>query len=83
MLEQVQQYLPEIYPFVSAGYSIHSNLYFGKHKLLSEEGVHQGDPLGPLLFSLTMHSVLENLNSELKLAYLDEITLGGNLDVLF
>ncbi len=43
----------------------------------SEEGVHQGDPLGPVLFSLTMHPVLKQLqlqhNKVQVLAYLDDI----------
>ena len=40
----------------------------------------QGDPLGPFLFSLTLHSVLLALKSKFKVFYLDDGTLGGPLD---
>ena len=36
------------------------------HWILSEEGVRQGDPLGPFFFALALQSVLEALSAELK-----------------
>ena len=44
------------------------------------EAVQQGDPLGPLLFCLAVHSVLLNIQSELCVGYLDDITIGGELE---
>ena len=38
----------------------------------------QGDPLGPLLFSLSIHKLCAKLKSELAVFYLDDGTLGGN-----
>ena len=42
----------------------------------------QGDPLGPLLFCLTIHQLCSQLQSELNLFYLDDGTLGGSEEVL-
>jgi len=50
MFESVRELLPEIYPFVLMCYSNASMLRFGPHLIMSDEGVQQGDPLGPLLF---------------------------------
>ena len=48
----------------------------------SQERVHQGDPLGPALFSTAIHSYLSSLqekNSEIKvLAYLNDVFLLGD-----
>ena len=40
----------------------------------------QGDLLGPLLFSLTVHPILKTLKSELRIFYLDDGTMGGKLE---
>jgi hypothetical protein len=47
------------------------------HTVHSEEDVQQGDPLGALLFCLTVHRLLSSLNGNLTLGYLDDFTLGG------
>jgi hypothetical protein len=46
--------------------------------LNSDEGAQQGDPLGPLYFCLTIKELLESMQSELVLGYLDDITLGDD-----
>ena len=51
----------------------------GSHIIESAEGIQQGDPLGPLLFSLTVHHLLGSLGSEFKIFYFDDGTLGGDL----
>lgn len=45
----------------------------------SSEGVQQGNPLGPLLFCITLHQFLISLGSSLQITYLDDITLGGSV----
>ena len=63
-----------------AAYQLPSFLFFGNHIIHSAEGVQQGDPLGPLLFSLTIHDLIGELKSEFKVFYLDDGTLGDTLD---
>ena len=46
-------------------------------QIQSAEGVQQGDPLGPLLFCLSIHQLCSDMKSELCLFYLDDGTLGG------
>ena len=49
---------------------------------MSEEGPQQGDPLGPLLFCLTIHPLLMSFKSELRIGFLDDVTLGGPEEVV-
>ena len=82
ILESTLQLLPEIYTYVHSAYSTASDLYLGEDKIRSDEGVQQGDPLGPLLFCITIQPLLTNCPSELRLGYLDDITLGDKLSSL-
>ena len=79
MLLAVRKLAPELYPLVHSAYSSPSSLFWGDKVILSAEGVQQGDPLGPLLFCLTLHDLISELNSELVLGYLDDVTFGGSL----
>ena len=83
MLEAVRKAAPELLPFVHSAYEKSSSLFCGGSILLSQEGVQQGDPLGPLLFCLTIHPMVLQLRSEFRVFYMDDGTLGGSLpDVL-
>ena len=78
MLEAVQLLCPEIYSFVHSVYAASSNLQWGDRSLSSAEGVQQGDPLGPLLFCLTLQQHNLRLTSDFNVSYLDDVTLGGD-----
>ena len=51
--------------------------------LSAQMGPQQGDPLGPLLFSLPLQPVLHSLESVLTVGFLDDLTLGGEIGVVF
>ena len=78
VLEAARQFIPELFPYVHSCYSSPSFLRFHDCTLLSAEGVQQGDPLGPLLFCLTILPLTQQLKSEFCVFYLDDGTLGGN-----
>ena len=54
--------LPDLYEHVFSLYSQSSPLIFQQgsfnFNLLSQQGVHQGDPLGPALFSIAIQPIL-------------------------
>jgi hypothetical protein len=77
ILEAAASSLPEVYFYIYATYAASSHLIFDNHIIESAEGVQQGDPLGPLLFCLAIQPLLSCCQSELKIGYLDDITLGG------
>ena len=77
VLAAVADSAPDIYKFCHLAYNQTSVLQYGQHIIYSQEGVQQGDPLGSLLFSLTVHPLLSSLSSNLTIGYLDDFTLGG------
>ena len=70
----------ELFQFVYSAYQSPSSLFCGDNVLQSEEGVQQGDPLGPLLFCLTTHPLVTKLTSEFKIFYRDDGTLVGSAE---
>ena len=91
ILKESKKNFPEIYAHVRQMYDRPSTLIYvngqGTVKLQSEEGVHQGDPLGPVLFSAALHpivTVIQNNHPGITLlAYLDDVyVLGPPKDAL-
>ena len=77
MLLAVRELAPALYPFVHSSYSSPSSLFWHNSVLQSAEGVQQGDPLGPLLFCLSIHDLCFQLKSEFNVWYLDDGSVGG------
>ena len=82
VLDAVAEHLPDLLPFVSSSYASPSRLLFGEFVVASGEGVQQGDPLGPLLFCLAIAGVFGAIEGDLVMGYLDDITIGGNVEDL-
>ena len=58
MLHSVLAKAPELLPLAYCSYHHSSLLFFGEFTIPSAEGVQQGDPLGPLLFCLSIHEII-------------------------
>ena len=82
MLEAVARLVPEIYAFCFNAYSCQPIIMFNNSSVVSASGVQQGDPLGPLLFSIALQPLLLMLSSELRVGYLDDVTIGGPIEVV-
>jgi len=70
----------EVYFHLSVWLAYHtsSHLFFGDSIISSATAVQQGDPLGPVLFSLAIHSLASELVSTFNVWYHDDGTLGGS-----
>jgi hypothetical protein len=81
MLTEVAKQVPEIYEFCLFAYCQASILQFNTDVIYSPKcGVQQDDLLGPLLFYLTLHPILQSTISDLSISFLDDLTLGGDLN---
>ena len=85
LLQQIAHQVADIYPHVKQLYGELSSLTYVTSKRLqvlsSSEGVYQGDPLGPALFSATIHPVLCEVltrpDEATRLAYLNDVYVVG------
>ena len=78
MLQKVKEVIPEYLPYISSTYRNPSTLFCGDKTMASNNGVQQGDPLGPMLFCLVVDELAKSLESLLNLWYFDDATLGGS-----
>jgi len=79
ILEAIAARSPEIYCLVHSAYSCEPVLTFGDWEILSREGAQQGDPLGSLQFCEALHPLLCDLQSAVKIGFMDDVTLSGSL----
>ena len=87
MLKTAASSMPGIAAFTNSCYSQHSQLFYDRFVVSSENGIQQGDPLGPLLFSLTLWPIIEKIQESLPellqhSLYLDDGVLVGSEDNL-
>eukprot|EP00661_Eupelagonemidae_sp_cell13_P000534 gene534-3445_t len=87
-LDTVRDKFPQLLHWTRWCYGQKSDLQFGGLRpLSSEEGVQQGDPLGPLLFALAIHPLVERINREVDgldyvQFYLDDGAICGPADAV-
>ena len=89
-LQEVRHRFPTLARWTQWCYASPAHLQFGQHRLASETGVQQGDPLGPLLYAAALHrlaTVLANLEVngmklDMTMFYLDDGALAGDLNLL-
>ena len=81
VLSAVRSDAPELMAWAHFCYASQSPLYCGGHTLWSQQGVQQGNPLGPLFFALAWQRVVSVLPDSLHLNcwYLDDGHLVGPL----
>ena len=82
MLTAVRDLVPMLFPFIHSVYSSPSLLFWGDKIIQSSEGVQQGDPLGSLLFCLSIHHVVCHLKSELCIGYIDDLDVQHDVDLV-
>lgn len=75
MLWEIKNKTPQIYHYLRQCYLKPTFLSFGGSVISSSVGAQQGDPAGPLIFSLAIQPLITQLNAELNIWYLDDGTL--------
>ena len=86
-LEEIDKEIPELSQWARWCYGSKSHLWFHDVTIESSEGVQQGDPLGPLLFSLGLRRITSAIKERfphlaMQLWYLDDGVLIGKRDDL-
>ena len=69
ILDEVADKFPQLYPFALVCYGSDPRMWFGVQEaggyrlrvILSQEGVQQGDPMGPFFFAVVLHLVLREV----------------------
>ena len=78
-LSQIRDLCPSVHHFMLQAYGFDSPLFYGSKRILSRTGLHQGDPLASLAFSLAINPIIRNSNCLFNGWYLDDGALGGEL----
>ena len=86
-LELIAAWVPQLMPFAWLWYSNPSKVFSNEGiQFSSEEGAQQGDHIGNYAFSMVAKFIddrLQELDFALKLFYVNDLLLIGNLDTLF
>ena len=80
VLEAVAEHRPDLLAFCVSAYGAPSQLWMADgRQIISDEGVQQGGPLSPLLFSLALNQPPKDTGAEFISGYLDDVGLGDTV----
>ena len=79
VLDSTADKTPELYRFVYASSPCNPILTFDDKQILSREGFQQGDPLSSSGFCDAVHPTLTSLGSTLRLGFIDDFFLSGEV----
>ena len=65
LIKAAYEFIPGVAAFPNFYYSQHTPLLYNNAIIQSESGVQQGDPLGPLLFSLTLWPIIQKIKTSI------------------
>jgi hypothetical protein len=86
VMDECFTHFPELLEWVKYLYGQHPRLYHPMGEMLSQTGVQQGDPLGPLLFALVLNDTIRSLDPDLCLKfhawYLDDGVFCGSTKMI-
>lgn len=68
--------------FIEQSYKYKSILSYDKNIISSERGIQQGDPLGPLLFCIAIQPIVQSLQSQCNLWYMDDGIIGDEENIV-
>ena len=71
--------MPKLYRFTLATYSSELTLVYGDQKILSREGYQQGDLLSSLEFCESIQPVINEVDSDIEIGFMDDIYLTSDL----
>ena len=77
VMAAIEEFLPSLLPFIHSAHSSSLKLFWEDAEVISAEGVQQGDTIGPLLFCITIHKMVLQMQTAFNVWYLDDGTLGG------
>ena len=81
-LNAVKECFPELLAYSYSSYCTPHVLLFNNEMIKSSEGVQLGDPLGVLLFCLTISNITKNMESDLSVFYLEKGIIGGSIEAV-
>jgi hypothetical protein len=69
IINSLQSRAPHLVPWAQKSLGQPTLLLCGEHSITSEQGVQQGDPLGPLFFAMGIQQAIEKVSVGLALAH--------------
>ena len=80
LLDVCSRRTPMILRLSLSAYPTRSHLVIGNETILSETGVQQSDPLGPVLFAMAVGELARSVKSPMNIWHLEDATIGGPME---